>query len=269
MGGLISRRGFSVRHFSGIGWLSLAFYLYLYLPIVALIVFSFNSSPSATVWEGFSLHWYARAWHNNALRDAAENSLIIAVIAACAATALSTIAAIAVTRGARARESRYAQSLIMLPLVVPEIVIGVATLGFFSAISLSLGIGNLIIAHVVFCIPFAFLPIRARLQGMDNQLEQAAMDLYADEWAAFRHITLPMLRPGIVSGLMLAFVVSLDNFVISVLIAQAGSTTLPIFIFGLMRMGVTPDVNAASTIILLVSVALVTAANLINRQHRS
>jgi spermidine/putrescine transport system permease protein len=265
----IGKRGFSVRRFGGIGWVTLAFYLYLYLPIVALIVFSFNSSPSATVWEGFSLHWYAYAWHNDALRDAAVNSLIIAVIAAFGATAFSTVAALAVTRGARARESRYAQSLIMLPLIVPEIVIGVATLGFFSMIKLSLGIGNLIIAHIVFCIPFAFLPVRARLQGMDNKLEQAAMDLYADEWAAFRYITLPLLMPGIVSGLMLAFVVSLDNFVISVLIAQAGSTTLPIFIFGLMRMGVTPDVNAASTIILAVSVALVIAANRINRQDRS
>ncbi|SCK24370.1 ABC transporter permease [Vogesella sp. LIG4] len=259
------KTGFSVRKFHGIGWLTLGFYIYLYLPIVALVVFSFNASPSATVWDHFSLLWYARVWHNEALRDAALNSIGIAVIAALGAALLATIAALAVTRGGKPGQARYAQGLIMLPLVVPEIVIAVAMLGFFSAIGLSLGLGNLIIAHIVFCIPFAFLPVRARLQDMDNKLEQAAMDLYADEWSAFRYVTLPLLMPGIVSGLMLAFVVSLDNFVISVLIAQAGSTTLPIFIFGLMRMGVTPDVNAASTIILVVSVALVAIANLINR----
>lgn len=260
---------FRAQHFPGFGVVTAAFYLYLYIPIVALIILSFNGSSSATVWETFSFKWYAAVFNNEGLREAARNSLIIALAAALVATLLATMAALAVTRTKVNREVRVAQGLIMLPLVVPEIVVAVATLGFFSVIGLSLGFGNLIIAHTVFCIPFAFLPIRARLQDMDMKLEQAANDLYANEWAAFRYVTLPLLMPGIISGLMLAFVVSLDNFVISVLVAQAGSTTLPIFIFSLMRMGLTPDVNAASTIILAVSVILVTAAHLINKAKRT
>ncbi|CAE6717371.1 ABC transporter permease [Paraburkholderia haematera] len=259
---------FSANHFRGFGAITGAFYLYLYAPIVALVVLSFNGSSSATVWKSFSLQWYAVVFQNAALRDAAQNSLVIALTAASLSTVLATMAALAIARRQRTRTTAMSERLIMLPLVLPEIVVGVATLGFFSAIGLSLGAGNLIIAHTVFCIPFAYLPIRARLQGMDTRLEQAAMDLYAREWATLRYVTLPLLMPGIVSGLMLAFVVSLDNFIISVLVAQAGSTTLPIFIFSLMRMGVTPDVNAASTIILAVSVALVVAAHMIGKGGR-
>ncbi|NPT42496.1 ABC transporter permease subunit [Paraburkholderia sp. 1N] len=259
---------FRANHFSGFGAITSAFYLYLYAPIVALIVLSFNGSTSATIWKEFSLRWYAVALQNAGLRDAAQNSVVIALTSASLSTVLATMAALAIARRQRTRTTGTAERVIMLPLVLPEIVVGVATLGFFSAIGLSLGLGNLIIAHTVFCIPFAYLPIRARLQGMDNRYEQAAMDLYAREWATLRYVTLPLLMPAIVSGLMLAFVVSLDNFIISVLVAQAGSTTLPIFIFSLMRMGVTPDVNAASTIILAVSVALVVASHMIGKGSR-
>jgi spermidine/putrescine transport system permease protein len=156
---------------------------------------------------------------------------------------------------------------IMLPLVLPEIVVGVATLALFSTIGLSLGYGNLIIAHTVFCIPFTYLPIRARLNDMDLSLEQASADLYAGPWRTFRKVTLPLLMPGIVSGLMLAFIVSLDNFVISMMVSQAGTTTLPIFIFGLLRMGVTPDVNAVSTLILGVSVLFVSLSYLLGKKN--
>ncbi|NHV26509.1 ABC transporter permease [Burkholderia sp. D-99] len=259
---------FRANHFNGFGAMTTAFYLYLYAPIVALVILSFNGSTSATVWKSFSLQWYEVVFQNTALRDAARNSVVIALAAASLSTVLATMAALAIARRKRTRTTTMSERLVMLPLVLPEIVVGVATLGFFSAIGLSLGAGNLIIAHTVFCIPFAYLPIRARLQGMDTRLEQAAMDLYAREWATLRYVTLPLLMPGIVSGLMLAFVVSLDNFIISVLVAQAGSTTLPIFIFGLMRMGVTPDVNAASTIILVVSVGLVVAAHMIGNGGR-
>ncbi|WP_269504994.1 ABC transporter permease [Burkholderia sp. IMCC1007] len=262
------RAGFRARHFAGFGIFTAAFYVYLYLPIVVLVALSFNSSVSATVWQSFSLKWYSVALHNDGLRDAARNSVTIGLTAAVLATVFATMAALAISRRQRTRLTGSAERLIMLPLVLPEIVVGVATLGFFSAIGLSLGVGNLVIAHTVFCIPFAYLPVRARLQGMDTRLEQAAMDLYAREWQTLRYVTLPLLMPGIVSGLMLAFVVSLDNFIISVLIAQAGSTTLPIFIFSLMRMGVTPDVNAASTIILSVSVVLVVASHLVGKSGR-
>jgi spermidine/putrescine transport system permease protein len=160
---------------------------------------------------------------------------------------------------------RLSMGAIMLPLVLPEIVVGVATLALFSSLGVSLGYGNLIIAHTVFCIPFAYLPIRARLEDMDLSLEQAAADLYAGPWRTFRKVTLPLLMPGIFSGLMLAFIVSLDNFVISMMVSQAGTTTLPIFIFGLLRMGVTPDVNAVSTLILGVSVFFVSLSFLLGK----
>jgi spermidine/putrescine transport system permease protein len=155
----------------------------------------------------------------------------------------------------------------MMPLIVPEIVTAVATLSFFSAVALKLGLGRVVIAHTVFCIPFAFLPIRARLQGMDDTLEQAAQDLYADEWQAFRHVTLPLLMPGILSGAMLAFIISIDDFIITLMVAQAGSTTLPLYIYGMVRMGITPEINAVSTIMLAVSILFVSLSYYIGQRR--
>ncbi|MBG7130443.1 ABC transporter permease [Pseudomonas aeruginosa] len=255
----------NVQDFPGFGAFSLLFYLYLYAPILVLVVYSFNANQSATVWTGFSLDWYRAAFANQALRQAAGNSLLIAVCASAAAPAIATLAALGTSRGAKFRGLRLSMGAIMLPLVLPEIVVGVATLALFSTVGLSLGYGNLIIAHTVFCIPFAYLPIRARLDDMDLSLEQAAADLYAGPWRTLRKVTLPLLAPGIFSGLMLAFIVSLDNFVISMMVSQAGTTTLPIFIFGLLRMGVTPDVNAVSTLILGVSVIFVSLSYLLGK----
>ncbi|MGH8351977.1 MAG: ABC transporter permease [Pseudomonas sp.] len=255
-----------IQDFPGFGGFSFLFYLYLYAPILVLVAFSFNANQSATVWTGFSLEWYRAAFANQALRQAAGNSLLIAVCASVIATAIATLAALGTSRGAKFTGLRLSMGTLMLPLVLPEIVVGVATLALFSTLGLSLGYGNLIIAHTVFCIPFAYLPIRARLEDMNLSLEQAAMDLYANEWRTFRKVTLPLLLPGIFSGLMLAFIVSLDNFVISMMVSQAGTTTLPIFIFGLLRMGVTPDVNAVSTLILGVSVLFVTLSYLLGKK---
>ena len=253
---LFKRNRLSVQDFPGFGGFSLLFYLYLYAPIVVLVVFSFNANQSATVWTGFSLDWYRAAFANQALRQAASNSLLIA-----------TLAALGTSRGAKFKGLHLSMGTIMLPLVLPEIVVGVATLALFSTLGVSLGYGNLIIAHTVFCIPFAYLPIRARLNDMDLSLEQASADLYAGPWRTFRKVTLPLLMPGIISGLMLAFIVSLDNFVISMMVSQAGTTTLPIFIFGLLRMGVTPDVNAVSTLILGVSVLFVSLSYLLSKKN--
>lgn len=258
--------GLSVQDFPGFGGFSFLFYVYLYAPIVVLVLFSFNANESATVWTGFSLDWYRAAFANQALRQAAGNSLLIAACSGVIATAIATLAALGTSRGARFKGIKLAVGSLMLPLVLPEIVVGVATLAFFSTLGISLGYGNLIIAHTVFCIPFAYLPIRARLNDMDLSLEQASMDLYAGPWRTFRKVTLPPLMPGVISGLMLAFIVSLDNFVISMMVSQAGTTTLPIFIFGLLRMGVTPDVNAASTLILGISVLFVTLSYLLGKK---
>ena len=162
--------------------------------------------------------------------------------------------------------------VINLPLMVPEIVTAIATLIFFAllnnALGITLGLGNLMIAHAVFCIPFAYLPIRARLEDMDRTLEQAAADLYATPWKAFQRITLPLLVPGIAAGAMLAFIVSFDDVIITAFVAGPGETTLPIYIFGAIRRGVTPEINAISTIVLAVSVMFVTLFYFVSRRGR-
>lgn len=260
-------RGFVVGRFPGFATATLAFFVYLYAPIVLLVVFSFNAGRSATIWSGFSLDWYLRAFANDDIQRAALNSLTVAAIATTAATVVATCAALASARGGRFKGQTAAYALLLMPLVVPEIVTAVATLAFFAAIGLSLGLGNVIIAHTVFCIPFAFLPIRARLQGMDTTLEQAAQDLYANRWQTFRHVTLPLLLPGILSGAMLAFIISIDDFIITLMVAEAGSTTLPLYIYGMVRMGITPEVNAVSTVLLLVSVLFVSLSYLVGRRR--
>jgi spermidine/putrescine transport system permease protein len=143
--------------------------------------------------------------------------------------------------------------------MVPEIVTAVAMLIFFAAIGINWGLGNVIIAHVTFCIPFAFMPIRARLEGMDTSMEQASRDLYASEWETFRFITVPQLMPGIIAGAMLAFVISMDDFIITLMVSGAGSTTLPVYIYSMIRRGLTPEINAVSTLLLLFSITIVTA----------
>ena len=157
--------------------------------------------------------------------------------------------------------------LIALPLVVPEIVTAVATLLFFALIGFRLGLTTVMIAHTVFCIPFAYLPIRARLEGMDKALGEAAADLYANEWQAFRRVTLPLLWPGILAGAMLAFIISLDDFVITFFVSGAGATTLPVYIFGMIRIGISPEVNAISTVMLVVSVLFVSLSYLLSRRR--
>lgn len=266
MSGEHRSKAFEPRKFFGIGTITALFYAYLYLPIIVLVLFSFNGGTSATIWQGFSTQWFQVAFENQELRNAAINSFIIALSSSVLATTAATALALAVARHAARRSASVVQSLVMLPLVIPEIVVGVAVLGFFSRVELSLGRGNLIIAHTMFCIPFAFLPIRARLQSMEFSLQQAAMDLYANEWQTLKRVTLPFLMPGILAGGMLAFVTSMDNFIISMLVAQAGSTTLPIYIYALMRMGARPDVNAASTIILGISILLVVIRFVVGRR---
>ena len=252
----------------GFGTFTWVFLAYLYAPIAILVVFSFNETRSATVWSGFSLDWYAKAFANDDIQRAAYTSLLVAIVATGIATAVSVPAALATSRGVAIRGRSAAYGTIMLPLMVPEIVTAVATLIFFSAIGLSLGVGNVIIAHSVFCIPFAFLPIRARLEGMDRNLEAAARDLYANEWRVFRRITLPLLMPGILSGAMLAFIISIDDFIITLMVAEAGTTTLPLYIYGMVRIGISPEVNAVSSVLLGFSILLVALSWLAGRRAK-
>ena len=255
-----------IRRLPGFKWVTVLFFLFLYLPLIILVVFSFNASRSATVWSGFSLEWYVKAFANDDIQRAAKNSLVIAICATVNATVIAAMAALTLGRNRRVKNKMLFSGILLLPLMIPEIVTAVATLTFFSAIGLSLGLGNIIIAHTVFCIPFAYLPIRARLEGMDESLETAAADLYAGRWQTLRLITLPLLAPGIVSGAMLAFIISLDDFIITLMVAEAGATTLPVYIYSLVRVGITPEVNAISTVLLGISILVVTVSYLIGKK---
>ena len=185
--------------------------------------------------------------------------------AATASTAIAVAAALAMIRGGRFKGKSATYALINLPLLVPEIVTAVATLIFFSAIGLTTGYLTILIAHITFCIPFAYLPIRARLEGMDLTLETAAADLYATPWLTFRRVTLPILMPGVIAGMMLAFVVSLDDVVITEFVKSAGQDTLPTYMLGQMRRQLTPEINAISTGLLVLTVVLLTAFFLLTR----
>ncbi len=255
-------------HYPGFGLVTLLCLLVLYAPMVVVAIYSFNAIRSITVWGGFSLAWYAKALTNPVIQAAAVNSLVVALAAAATATVLATAAAIALVRGRGLRGRDAAFALINLPLMVPEIISAVATLVFFLAIGFRLGLGTVVLAHIVFCIPFAYLPISARLEGIEPHFEEAARDLYATGWQTFRHVLLPLLAPGILAGFMLAFIISLDDFIITSFVAGPGATTLPLAIYGMVRTGFTPEINAVSTMMLGVSILFVTASWLIGRRGR-
>jgi spermidine/putrescine transport system permease protein len=244
--------------FSQIAWFCI---IVLYAPIAVLVFFSFNQNRSVTVWTEFSLDWYVKAAQNEGIRHAAWISLEVAFIAMVVSTTLATMAALVTTRTPPYRGLNVAVTIINQPLMVPEVVTAVATLIFFAIIKQATGvsgIGYLIAAHSAFCIPFAYMPIRARLEDMDLSLEQAAADLYAPPFKVFRRVTLPLMMPGIMAGAMLSFIVSLDDVIITLFVAGPGETTLPLYILGQIRRGVTPEINAVSTLFLLISVVLVT-----------
>ncbi|WP_272002945.1 ABC transporter permease [Roseovarius sp. ZX-A-9] len=245
--------------FDFMAWFCIVF---LYAPIVVLIIFSFNDNRSVVRWTEFSLRWYYAAFDNEGIRNATIVSLKVAAVSTLFATTFATMAALATTRTPPFRGQMLSYAIINQPLMIPEIVTAVATLSFFSIIKQLTGvtgIGYLMLAHTVFCIPFAYMPIRARLEDMNLTLEQAAADLYATPIQVFRKVTMPLLAPGIVAGGMLAFVVSLDDVIITLMVAGPGETTLPVYILGQIRRGITPEINAVSTLLLLLSIVLVSA----------
>lgn len=265
----MARRHFDIRTQPGFGLLALFTFAALYLPILVLVAYAFNASESMTNWGGLSFRWFVEAWNNSAVQDATWRSFIIAFCAATVATTAATMAAIATTRAAPYRGLGFKYAFINQPLMVPEIVTAVALLIVFSRIKVWTGysgLGYLILAHTAFCIPFAYLPIRARLESMDLTLERAAADLYATPWMAFRRVTLPLLRPGIIAGFMLAFVISLDDVVITEFVKSGGQDTLPTYMLGQLRRTVTPEVNAIATAFLALSILLVSAFFLVNRK---
>ncbi len=256
-----------MRRYRGFGPVTALCFAILYLPLAVVAVYSFNDSRSITAWGGFSIRWYADVFAGPEapiFRAAAWNSLSIAALASTAATLIATAAAVAMVRGGRFRGRQSSFALINLPLMVPEIVTAVATLIFFTTIGWRTGYGTVLIAHITFCIPFAFLPISARLQGIEESYELAARDLYATRWQAFRLVLLPLLAPGVMSGWLLAFIISLDDFIITNFVKGAGMETLPTAIFGSVKQGIKPNIMAISTLMLAVSVVFVTLSYLAN-----
>ncbi len=241
----------------------------LYAPLAPLVVYSFNAGTSIACWEGVSFRWYVAAWNNEMVKDVTLRSIYLACTASVIATCLATMAALGTTRVKPYKGLTAIYAMINQPLMVPEIVTAVALLILFASIKMATdyhGMAYLIIAHTAFCIPFAYLPIRARLEGMDLTLETAAADLYATPWLTFRRVTLPLVWPGILAGLMLAFVISLDDVVITQLVKSAGQNTLPTYMLGQLRRVITPEVHAISSVLLAVSVAVVTIIFFLNRR---
>lgn len=233
--------------------------LFLYLPILVLIVFSFNKSRYGVAWGGFTLDWYARLLENRAILRSALNSLIVAAASCALATVLGTLAAVAHGRFAWKRPG-IGEGLFFLPLIIPELMMAVGFLLFFGLLGWDLGLPTLIVAHTTFNLPFVWLIVRSRLKKLDPRLEEAAMDLGATRWMAFRKVTFPLLMPAILSGALMAFAISLDDFFISFFVSGPDSTTLPIQIYSMLKFSIDPQVNALSAALFVASMALVVAA---------
>lgn len=242
----------------------IAGYLFLYLPIVILVIFSFNASQYATAWRGFTLDWYTTLFQNEAIGTALRNTLIVAGVSTLISTVFGTMVALAMERYNFWGKLAF-DSLLYLPIIIPDIAMAVMLLLFFVLSKIQLGLITIIISHVAFNISFVAVVVRARLAYFDISLEEAARDLYANEWQTFRRVTLPLIMPGILGGALLAFTLSIDDFVITFFTAGPGSTTLPLRIYSMVKLGVTPEINALSSLMLLVSMALVMLSLLLQR----
>jgi spermidine/putrescine transport system permease protein len=230
-------------------------YLFLYAPILILIIFSFNESRFVTTWSGFSFRWYGELFRNEAMMLALRNSLIVAVASTLISTVLGTMVALVMERYDFTGKFAF-DALLYLPIIIPDIAMAVMLLLFFVMSRITLGLTTIIISHVAFNISFVAVVVRARLVGFDRSLEDAAQDLGANELQTFWHVTLPLLMPAILGGALLAFTLSLDDFVITFFTAGVGSTTLPLRIYSMVKLGITPEINAVSSLMLLVSMTL-------------
>ena len=268
----MASKQFDIKSYTGFKGITLLCLVILYAPLLVVTIYSFNASQSLTNWEGISLRWYVDVFtgpESGKFKTAAKNSFIIAIIAATTATAIATLAATGMVRGGRFRFRTLSFGLISLPLMVPEIVLAVATLIFFNSIGFERGLLTILLAHIAFCIPFAYLPISARMQGIEDSYEQAALDLYATKRQAFTKILLPLMMPGIISGFLLAFIVSLDDFIITNFVKGAGVETLPTAIFGSVKQGIKPNIMAISTMLLSVSIVMVTISYFVSKSDNT
>lgn len=252
------------------GWL---FFAFIYAPIVLVVVFSFNANPvNMMIWEGFTLDWYRTIFgfptrltestlyveSTEQLYAAVRHSLTVALVASSVATVFGTSIAIAVSRF-RFRLRGFYRALMFMPMIMPDIVLGIALLIFFVFLGVNLSIYTIMIGHCTFLISYVFIVVSARIADMDDTLEEASADLGANSWETLRRVTLPLILPGVVGGALLAFIISMDDLVITYFIAGVDSTTLPVFIYGMLRRGIKPEINAIATIMLLFSIAIATA----------
>ncbi len=235
-------------------------YLFLYAPIAIVIFFSFNSAKSTQNFAGFSTKWYGELLRDQTILDAFYNSLFVGVAATAIATVIGTLTALALSRN-EFRGKTFADSGIYAATVMPEIVVGVSLLVFFVAAGVGLGITTIVIAHVAFTISFVTIVVRARLSGMDRSIEEAAQDLGANPVQTFLRVTLPLILPGVMAGALLAFTLSFDDFVITFFVSGVGSSTLPLKIYSMLKFGVTPVINALSTVVVLVTLVIILGAS--------
>lgn len=240
-------------------------FAFLYVPISVLIGLSFNEGGLPTAWSGFSFKWYEQLLHNEAIINATLNTLIVATVSTLIATILGTMLAIGVE--VRRNNGRWLESMIFAPMIIPDIVLAIALLSMFSMLDITMGLDTIIVSHVVFNLAFVCSVVRARLKSFDWSVVDASTDLGASNLTTLRRITLPILMPAIVSGALLAFTLSLDEFIIAFFTAGAGqsSTTLPMQIYSMIRFGVTPEINALATLIMFTSVLVLAISQRINR----
>lgn len=264
-----------------LGLHGILFLVFVYAPILVVVVYSFNSHPvNMMVWKSFTLDWYWSIFgyptqlneqtlyveSTDQLLSAVRNSLVIAASTTVFATTLGTMAALALHRY-RFRMQTFYKGLLYMPMVMPDIVLGIALLVFFVTFSVKLGLMSVFVGHSTFLVSYVFVVVSARLAGMDDTLEQASADLGATPWTTFRRVTLPQILPGVIGGALLAFIISMDDLVITYFIAGVDSTTLPVFIYGMLRRGVKPEINAIATLMLLFSFVIASLGLYLRRRN--
>ena len=236
----------------------------MYLPILFVMIYSVNLSKISSVWTGFSMKWYAELFRDRNIGAALINSLILGAVSSLAAAVIGTLGAIGTMRTSF-RGKGVMEYIATLPMMTPEIILGMIFLAFFSLLGLPFGMGTLVLSHTAFCIPYIFMQVKARLAGMDGSYEEAARDLGAGRVRVFFDITLPMIMPGIISGMLLSFAMSFDDVVISIFVTGVSVNTLPILIYTMLKTGVTPKVNALCTLMFLATLAIVILSALVGR----
>lgn len=241
--------------------------LLMYVPIVLVIIYSFNESKISSVWDGFSLKWYEELFRDRSLFEALLNSIILGVSSSLAAAVIGTLGAVGSAK-VELKGKGVMEYIATLPIMIPEIILGMVFMVFFSLIGLPFGMTTLIIAHTAFCIPYVFMLVKARLVGMDKSLEEAALDLGASKMRAFFDIVLPLIAPAIASGMLLAFAMSFDDVIISVFVTGVDSNTLPIKIYSQLKTGVTPKINALCTLMFGITILLCGLSLLIGREKK-